>query len=353
MARRLIGNFSCHGFCGFEGICTCYDNWGLGLGHYSGDCSQRICPYEIAWVDTPDKLGDHHSYAECSARGICNRDTGECDCFPGYEGKACARTTCPNDCSGHGRCLYIEDLPYDAVPLNYREGYFLEQYPYTFSYYGWDNKKSRGCYCDPGYGELDCSKRLCPYGTDVMDQRSDLEVAVKHQVQEIIFDPFYNIKNLTSKSFALTFKSRLNETFTTIPIVLPQYTTTYNTKYHSLALNIKSALEALPNQVVDKVTVAANVANFYLYVNITFSGDSVQGPQNLLTVRAYECGDGCTPKIDGLNLLPKNQNVTQVQVSDYSSYECGRRGKCDYTTGICSCFSGYTGVNCNVITSLV
>jgi hypothetical protein len=338
-----------HGTCGEQGICTCYDNWGLGLPHYSGDCSQRICPFDIAWVDTPNKVGRRHKYAECSARGICNRDSGECDCFPGYEGNACQRTDCPNDCSGHGRCKYIEELPFYAVPFDYDQGYFLQQLPETFTYYNWDKSKTRGCYCDPGYGDLDCSKRMCPYGTDVMDQRDDLTSAGKYQVQQIYFETFNDagLSSISDETFALTFTSRLNESFTTIPIVLDY------SDLNDFATDIQSSLEHLPNYVIDKVNVAASISGNGVLVNITFTGDSVQGPQHYLTVRAYECGDGCSPKLTGMTLQPKTQNVTELQLSDYSSYECGRRGKCDYSTGICQCFSGYTGINCNTITSLV
>eukprot|EP01040_Poterioochromonas_malhamensis_P017625 gene17625-20314_t len=105
-------NCSGHGTCMTDDVCKCYDNWGVGLSHDSGDCSDRVCPYELAWVDNPDKTGDFHRYAECSNRGLCNRESGECQCFDGYEGKACQRTTCPNDCSGHGTCEYIEDMWY-------------------------------------------------------------------------------------------------------------------------------------------------------------------------------------------------------------------------------------------------
>jgi hypothetical protein len=135
-----------HGKCLQQGICECFDNWGMGLGHLSGDCSERICPFELAWVDTPDSLGNHHKYAECANKGICNRGSGECECFPGYEGKGCQRTACPNDCSGHGRCKYIEDLPaaqvfYAGLPTggNFRDSHEAE----TFSYFGWDNYKTR------------------------------------------------------------------------------------------------------------------------------------------------------------------------------------------------------------------
>ena len=43
-----------------------------------------------------------HKYAECSDKGVCNRASGECECFDGYEGKGCRRQKCPASCSGHG-----------------------------------------------------------------------------------------------------------------------------------------------------------------------------------------------------------------------------------------------------------
>jgi hypothetical protein len=65
-----------HGTCGKNGVCECFDNWGLGLSHDSGDCSDRICPYDFAWVDNPDSKGRFHKYSECSGQGLCARGTG-------------------------------------------------------------------------------------------------------------------------------------------------------------------------------------------------------------------------------------------------------------------------------------
>lgn len=409
-----------HGTCTQNGVCACWDNWGMGMGLDSGDCSQRICPFEFAWVDTPDKLGNHHRYAECSNRGICDRDSGECECFPGYEGKACARTTCPNDCSGHGRCKFIEDLPFQSTPQQFDDGSFFPQKAKTFgdAYKNWDASKTRGCQCDPEWGDVDCSKRMCQHGNDIMDQRNNLNNAQQLHVQHIQFvqdwhfTRFYNSDGeadgaptatgrglMHGRTFALTFTSKLNETFTTIPIVMPASDSVQNMR--NFFLDVEHALEALPNGVIDNVKVngdmristwkdgavrpwqedtsganSAGDANMEisdqsaaesntaaldggqadvdaLYINITFQGKNVQGPQNLLTVKHIACADGCTPKLDGLDLRYDTMNVTEIYQADYNSYECGRRGKCDYKTGICECFSGYSGLSCGTITSLV
>lgn len=353
-----------HGTCNIDGVCSCYDNWGMGLSHDSGDCSDRICPFEIAWSDTPDKNGQRHKYAECAGRGICNRDTGDCECFPGFEGKGCQRTVCPNSCSGHGQCAYIQNLPYQVTPFDYQNNYpvaadefsFLPQDPHTFQYFGWDNYKTRGCVCDPEWGDIDCSKRMCPYGNDAMDHRDDLTDTLLYQKQRITltFNQSSSAADLQDgKTFALTFKSRLNETFTTIPIAMGVTNAADKLDFER---DIELALESLPNRVIDDVSVSVTSTNANpptVQIDVEFTGEHVQGRQNLLVVRAYECSDGCTPKITGLNLVPGAARLVESVEADYNSYECGRRGKCNYDTGVCQCFAGYTGLACNTITALV
>lgn len=404
-----------HGTCQLNGVCDCFDNWGLGLSHDSGDCSDRICPFEIAWVDTPDKTGQRHKYAECAGRGLCNRETGDCECFPGYEGKACQRTACPNSCSGHGQCAYLDDLPYQVTPFDWFNNMnpgvvsvdavfvdkvlasdFLDQAPKTFtgSYYGWDSMKTRGCVCDPEWGDVDCSKRMCDYGTDIMDHVPNVNDTQLYHTQIIQFQLVGGGASQNGNTFALTFKSKLNETFTTLPIVWNYHSsgTGYSgASYEELERDIQAALEALPNRVIDSVNVHvesrniidANTAPLSCLVDdtdcatgeaitflIQFVGDHVQGRQNLLTMRNYVCGDGCTPKLTGLEVIPGTMMIADVTVAnvhenapgdstttdetaDFNSYECGRRGKCNYDTGVCQCFAGYTGLACNTITALV
>lgn len=357
-----------HGYCTTDDVCKCYDNWGVGLSHDSGDCSERICPFEISWVDTPNSEGHFHKYLECAGRGICDRQTGECACFDGYEGKGCQRSTCPNDCSGHGTCEYIEDLAYSASWAEFTDQSIKESSK-TFAFRDWDNHKSRACVCDATYGDVDCSKRICPYGTDVLDVRDNLLADENIHTQRIVLNLVQNEKDGVAdsatdqdgKTFALTFKSKRNETFTTLPIVMD-----VTTGLDDLEHDIQLALLSLPNRVIDGVSVTCALQDDQgtaakvdiMTCDIKFNGNSVQGRQNLLTVEAYECHNGCTPKMTGLFLETvtsdgKINKITEYTKSDYNSFECGRRGKCDYQTGLCQCFLGYTGDNCNTLTTLV
>lgn len=362
-----------HGSCMIDDVCDCYDNWGVGLSLDSGDCSDRICPFELAWVDTPTIHGSFHNYAECSGKGICDRKTGLCECFDGYEGKACKRTSCPNDCSGHGTCEYIEDLPFGVVWNQYSAVDFKSDAK-RFSYYGWDKGKTRGCVCDAQYADVDCSKRMCPHGTDVLDVRENLLLNEKSQIQFIQFFQESVTEESQEQTFALKFTSRLNETFTTVPIRFNYLSdvnspSLYQPDATDFVNDVRLALLQLPHQVIDACNVVIHQYTSTIFsFSVEFTGDAVQGPQNLLEVIDYKCDIGCTPKVTGLNNLAvsvsstvsattkygtlRNQ-INETQLSDLNSYECGRRGKCDYDTGLCACFEGYTGENCNTQTTLV
>jgi len=95
-----------------------------------------------------------HYYTECSNKGKCDRSTGDCVCYDGYDGVACQRASCPGypaSCSGHGVCKTISQLAASASGNVYSL---------------WDQDKTMGCECDAGYYGPDCSLRQCKVGVD-------------------------------------------------------------------------------------------------------------------------------------------------------------------------------------------
>lgn len=143
-----------HGTCEANVNCNCYT--GLdGNPEWTGpDCSLRACPMDVAWVGGVENKNDLHPYAECSNKGICDRKTGTCECFPGYEGVACQRTVCPNNCNDRGTCWPEKHLAAKAGRT------------YTAP---WDALKHVGCYCDIGFRGPACELQECPSGTDPLD----------------------------------------------------------------------------------------------------------------------------------------------------------------------------------------
>lgn len=181
VAARCNNDCNNHGICNAGSTCECE------RGFVGNDCAERLCYFGEAFIDSP--LGDinsnqdldvnqqihfhytnglvgekypvsyglsrsdntiewdeGHFYRECSNKGTCNRATGECECFPGFEGAGCTRLVCPDDCSGHGQCVAS---------------------PYTNNHYtAWDYTHTQKCVCDPGYTGPDCSLRKCPSGVD-------------------------------------------------------------------------------------------------------------------------------------------------------------------------------------------
>lgn len=72
----------------------------------------------------------------------------ECECYNGFEGMACQRNSCPNDCNGRGQCLPMALLAAMAG-RNYTEP--------------WDAYKIHGCFCDLGYRGPDCSLQVIEF----------------------------------------------------------------------------------------------------------------------------------------------------------------------------------------------
>merc|ERR1719214_189904 len=136
------------------------------------------------------------------------------------------------------------------------------------------------CVCEPGYTDIDCSRRMCPKGNDVMDERQNLVTALKYQTQRVTLigagalgdgvatgggaatDACFG--DLVGKSFALTFTSKLNQSYTTKPIIVSivddANSGTVAAAETATATAVQSALHELPNYVVDDCSVTCTYA---------------------------------------------------------------------------------------------
>lgn len=178
-----LNSCNSHGTCDTNtGKCNCYNGWGSATDiavYKAPDCSMRVCPSDRAWVDIPTSATTAHGLAECSNAGLCDRTTGKCRCFAGYEGEACQRSACPGTppCSGHGKCISIKQMASEknALPFGSEYSYGGDEDGAT-----WDENKIYGCVCDSGWtvgyagGNVqtpqwfgpDCSLKHCPSGDD-------------------------------------------------------------------------------------------------------------------------------------------------------------------------------------------
>ncbi|TMW67627.1 hypothetical protein Poli38472_011247 [Pythium oligandrum] len=177
----MLANCNGHGRCNTATkTCTCFEGYGAATDvavYKAPDCSQRVCPAGPSWGGIPTDETVAHALAECSDMGVCDRSSGQCKCYRGYEGSACQRSTCLNGCSGHGRCVSMREMATitSAFPLSPAATYEGAEDTTT-----WDQNRIFGCLCDSswavglGSGQRqqsewfgpDCSLLRCPTGDD-------------------------------------------------------------------------------------------------------------------------------------------------------------------------------------------
>jgi hypothetical protein len=280
-----------HGKCTSFDMCICNRNW------QAADCSERVCQFGLAHVDTPKGDLDHdgkvtnaneiiadnhyvypygtteqypamqdsdlqtmqdtaHFYMECSNKGRCDRETGECICFPGYDGVACQRASCPgypDSCSGHGVCKTIKQL----ANSQYENVYQL-----------WNQHSTMGCECDAGYFGPDCSQRTCKYGVDPI--YLDDAATIRFSTWDVGIMAISGAQNFTSDLFspeesgywALRFFDSHGEDWLTRPIMAG-----------ATCDDVVNALESLPNNVIPTGSVLCTKTSFFQQngSEITFS----------------------------------------------------------------------------------
>merc|ERR1719261_2021971 len=305
-----------HGTCNTMDQCTCFLEWAgnatetdaAGKEQFRGisverewrgaDCSRRTCPRGISWSasytldpdgnDADDKalMCRHQDEVECSDQGKCDRATGMCACFPGYDGSACQRTTCPDDCSGHGTCRSNQDFAYDYAitkteqllqpgqGVDGNQGSterFEQNYRVTYDN-AWDSGMHYGCLCDAGYRGPSCALVECPSSKDPLDDKCDTSTAITD----------YQL----------------------------QYDAPFGATGWEHAYSYGAAADGKTEGKIGENQESKNTDYNKFYI-LNDNGRKVYGCYGAM-----------------------------------SGQDCSGRGICDYTTGTCKCFSGYAGTAC-------
>lgn len=317
------------------------------------------------------QAGQAHYYTECSGKGQCDRATGQCTCFDGYTGHACQRSACPNGCSGNGVCLPLAEVAQFA--LNKRDTASLDGkvlhsgVSRGFEYRLWDAKQRQACVCDAGFVGVDCSLRQCPRGDDPVttgrhacggdDCRQDVQTvqflgadvvtasATSAKVTFALIHTHWDGEEYTSASRSVSLGSPTDEGATP----------------SSLTAFVKQALLGLPNAAVTDISVTCTETpggsdctssvdpNTNFVLDVTFRTPSGSVPQLRLALADATPGAAATYRTNSfIKVLdkPDSSNGNNERV------ECSNRGVCDYASGECSCFTGYTGPACSTQSAL-
>jgi len=302
--RDCPGEVPCSGFgqCDAATLrCSCQ------AGYSGADCSLMTCAKGPSWFQLPSATNvAHQTLTECSDVGVCNREMGECECALSFEGAACQYLKCAGDipCSGHGECLSMGLLARRATIDGVSTDVTYGETPNLASTWDWD--LSRGCDCNEGWSNHDCSGMACPAGDDPLSAGQDNEVQV------------VNCDLDAATTTAVTFTFRQGVT----PPLDPRTMT---------LADLEAALEALDG--VEDVRLALDVVG----VNNGTELACAEAGRDVYVEFLRPTGD--VPLIESSDEL--TFSISEYMQGTKEHDECSGRGLCDTFTGVCNCFPGY------------
>jgi hypothetical protein len=305
---------SCPNLCNGNGVCDKFSRCTCASGFQGADCSEKRCPFSIAWSDMATATDVAHASAECSNRGICDRESGNCACMSGFSGSACERLSCPDDCNGQGICFSIHDLA-SRTRNEYSEKFTYRQPPLTMI--AWDADKIQGCKCDDFLYGYDCSFKKCPQGDDPL---------TANQVNEIQL-----IKCTSVAGYFTLFYQGVPST--TIP-------------YSANAQVVKAALLNIPEITDVKVTFsqgahtqACQATNANI-ISVEFTQQF--GPQHplvpYLDSALITAGGVVEVAVAGDAFQDAHGRTITSVLGTKENDLCSGRGLCSRTDGLCSCY---------------
>lgn len=304
------------------------------------DCSRRTCPRGTSWsVIGPEEGGNtplghictHKTKVECSDQGLCDRATGLCECFPGFNGHACQRTECPDGCSGHGTCRSNRDFAYDFAiaktnqlhRLHKSSGTFRENYRVTYDD-AWDSNHLYGCLCDRGYRGPNCALIECPSSNDPLDDKCSTN------------EDASTVENFQVQKFAPTGSAGWRKAYE-----------------ESTPIEANTNTQCAPHQTDEGKCRAVVETGGTGTCKWTAAVPAPTPP----AVAPAAAPSSCVQEGVWTTLLPDENNhylgkKVYACFGAMSGMDCSGRGICDYSTGQCNCFTGYAGTSCSKIEEL-
>lgn len=326
---QRLTKMSCPNSCSGHGLCDVFQRCLCADGFMAADCSQRTCPFGTAWADEPDAFAgtdQAHVKAECSNKGLCDRNVGECSCQPGFEGAACDRRRCQNSCSNRGVCHSLEFFASRADP----GGGTVHEYTDV-----WDSSMMHGCVCFSHNRELysghDCSVAECPTGDDPLTT-----VGQHNEIQQITCEASAGTTSLSFKNSVtrpLAWDSTRAELLTAL-LELP-------------TISAHAGDEAFVDEVgLLPEPLNAQASKGSIGVDIASSVDSWCGEPGIQTLIRFYQDFGQQPLLVANSTLlerrsppgtPGKISVVKITVGSKENDVCSNRGICNRVSGQCEC----------------